>query len=149
MDQWHNKIQPSSGHKIRVPKKNLDTIQKKLLKQLPNWKIIKNLICLVDEEKFGNKRNRYVIPRNEVELTIKELHCKETAEHLGTDNTIEKIKSRFFWVNLSRDVKKFIREFFECQKFNRCKPTASQNWCLWLLKGLFNSLLWIWQVHCH
>ena len=48
------------------------------------------------------------MPRNEVELTIKELHCKETAGHLGIDKTIEKIKSRFFWINLSRDVKRFI-----------------------------------------
>ena len=43
----------SSGKK--VPKKNLDTIQKNLLKQLSNLKIIKNLIYLVDEDKFGNK----------------------------------------------------------------------------------------------
>ena len=42
----------SNGNKIKVPKKNLDTIQKKLLKQLPNLKIIKNLTYLVDEDKF-------------------------------------------------------------------------------------------------
>ena len=29
----------SSGNKFKVPKKNLDTIQKKFLKQLPNLKI--------------------------------------------------------------------------------------------------------------
>ena len=66
------------------------------------------------------------MPRNEVELTIKELHSKETAGHLGIDKTIEKIKSRFFWINLSRDVKKFIRECFDCQKVKPpkvyCKP---------------------------
>ena len=66
------------------------------------------------------------MPRNEVELTIKELHCKETAGHLGIDKTIEKIKSRFFWINLSRDVKRFIRECFDCQKVKPpkvyCKP---------------------------
>ena len=37
-------------------------------------------------------------------------HCKETAGHLGSDKTIERIKSRFFWTNLSRDVKKFVKE---------------------------------------
>ena len=66
------------------------------------------------------------MPSNEVKLTIKELHRKETAGHLGTYNTIEKIKSRFFWVNISRDVKKFIRECSECQKVKTpkafCKP---------------------------
>ena len=104
----------------------MDATQKKSLKQLPKSRIIKSLIYLVDENKFGNKRNRYVILSNEVKSTIKELHCKETAVHLGTDKTIEKMKSRFFWVNLSRDVKKFIRECYDCQKVKPpkayCKP---------------------------
>ena len=65
-----------------------------------NLKIIKDLIYLVDEDKFKNKRYRYLMPRNEVELTIKELHCKETAGHLGIDKTSEKVKSRFFWINI-------------------------------------------------
>ena len=66
------------------------------------------------------------MPSNEIQLTINELHCKETAGHLGTDKTIEKIKSRFFWINLSRDVKKFIQEGYDCQKVKPpkvyCKP---------------------------
>ena len=103
-----------------------NNIQKKLLKYLPHFKIIKNLIYLVDEDKHGYERNRYVMPRNEIELTMKELRCKETAKHLGTDKTIEKIKSRFFWINLSRDVKKFVRECYDCQKVKPpktyCKP---------------------------
>ena len=37
----------SIGHKIKVPKKDLDTVRKKLLKHLPNLKII---IYLVDED---------------------------------------------------------------------------------------------------
>ena len=79
------------------------TSKKKLSKQLLNLKIIKGLIYLVDEEKFKNKRYRYLMPRDEVELTIKELHCKETAGHLGIDKTSEKVKSRFFWINIRPD----------------------------------------------
>ena len=75
-------------------KKDLNNIQKKMLKYLPNLKIIKDFIYLVDEDKSGNKRRRFLIPRNEIEITMKELHCKETAGCLGTDKTIEKIKSR-------------------------------------------------------
>ena len=101
-------------------------IKRKLLKQMSNLQIKKDLIYLVDEDKFKNKRYRYLMPRNEVELTIKELHSKETAGHLGVDKTIEKIKQRFFWVNLSRDVKKLIRECYDCQKAKPpkvyCKP---------------------------
>ena len=42
------------------------------------------------------------------------------------DNEIEKIKSRFFWTNLSTEVKKFVKEWFDCQKVKPpktyCKP---------------------------
>ena len=87
----------SEQNKIKINKKELDNnIQRKLLKYLPHLKIIKNLIYLVDEDKYGNKRHRYVMQKKEIELTMKELHCTETAGHLGTDKTIERIKSRFF-----------------------------------------------------
>ena len=117
----------TNKERFEIDKKDPNTnIKRKLLKQLPNLQIIKDLIYLVDEDKFKNKRYRYLMPRNEVELTIKELNCKETAGQLGIDKTIEKIKSRFFCKNLSRDVKRFIRECFDCQKVKPpkkyCKP---------------------------
>ena len=128
--RWLKKIIKSkrtNEERFELDKQDPNTnIKRKLLKQLPNNQIIKDLIYLVDEDKFKNKRSRYLMPRNEVELTIKELHCKETAGHLGIDKTIEKIKSRFFWINLSRDVKRFIRECFDFQKVKSpkvyCKP---------------------------
>ena len=70
----------------------------------------------MDHDKFGNQTKRYVMPKNEINLTIAELHNKETAGHLGVDKTLERVKSRFFWINLSRDVKKFVRECHGCQK---------------------------------
>ena len=67
------------------------------------------------------------MPRNEIELAMKNMHCKETTGQLGTDKTIENIKSRFFWINLSRDAKKFIGECFDCQKLSPPKCTSSRN----------------------
>ena len=84
-----------------------------------------------------------VIPRYEVELKIKELHCKETAGHLGTDKTIKKIKSRFFWFNLSKDVKNFIREFYDCQKVKPPKAYCKPKLVPLAPRGLFNSFRWI------
>ena len=127
----------TSREKFKFDKKDPNTnIKMKLLRHLSNLHIVKDLIYLVDEDKYKNKRYRYLMPRREVELTIKELHCKETAGHLGIDKTIEKIKSRFFWINLSRDVKRFIRECFDCQKVKPPRYIASQSWCLCLRQGL-------------
>ena len=94
----------TSKEKFELDKRDPNTnIKKKLRKHMPSLKIIKDLIYLVDEDKFKNKRYRYLMPRNEVELTIKELHCKEAAGHLGIDKTSEKVKSRFFWINIRPD----------------------------------------------
>ena len=105
----------TNNDRPKTKRKGLIPTQKKLLKYLPSFIILKDLIYFVDEDKFGNERHRYVMPKNETNLTMQELHCIETAGHLGTDKTIEKIKSRFFWINLSKDVKKFIK-CFNCQK---------------------------------
>ena len=66
-----------------------------------------------------------MMPKKEIDLKMKELHCKETAGHLWTDKTLEKIKSMFFWINLSMDVKKFVRECFDCQKVKPQRRTIS------------------------
>ena len=58
----------TNNERFKLDKNDPNTnIKKKLLKQLPSLKIIKDLIYLVDEDKFKNKRYRYLMPRNEVE----------------------------------------------------------------------------------
>ena len=65
------------------------------MKHIFNFKIIKDLIYFIDKDKFVMESKRYVMPKNEVNSTIQELHCKETAGHLGAGKTIEKIQSGF------------------------------------------------------
>ena len=49
----------TNKERFELDKKDPNTnIKKKLLKQLPNFQIIKDLIYLVDEDKFKNKRSR-------------------------------------------------------------------------------------------
>ena len=124
--RWLNKVirqRDLSNGRPKITRKSLIPTQKKLLKDIPSFIILKNIIYFVDDDKFGNKRHPYVMPKNETNLTI---HCKETAGHLGTDKTIEKIKSRFSWINLSKDIKKFVK-CFDCQKVKTPEHTASQS----------------------
>ena len=76
----------ASNGRPKITKKSLIPTQKKLLKHLPSFVILKNLI--VDEDKCGNERHRYVMPKNQHNLKKRELNCKETGGHLGTDKTI-------------------------------------------------------------
>ena len=125
MAERHHSPENVNKGRVNITRKGLIPEQKKLQKCLPNFIILKDLIYFVDEDKFGNERHQYVMPKNEHNLTMQELHCEETAGQLGTDKTIEKIKSRFFWINLNRDVKKFVK-CFDWQKVKtpktECKP---------------------------
>ena len=78
-----------------IVRKGLIPTQKKLLKYLTSFIILKDLIYFVDEDKFGNEKHRYAMPTNEINSTMQELHCKETAGHLGTDKTIERSNHGF------------------------------------------------------
>ncbi len=44
--------------------------------------------------------------------------------HFGRDKTIEKICSRFFWKNMTDDIKEYVRRCDKCQrmsgKFHKC-----------------------------
>ena len=71
-------------------------IKRKLLKQMSNLQIKKDLIYLVDEDKFKNKRYRYLMPRNEVELTIKELHPKRQQDTSGWTKQSKKLNNVSF-----------------------------------------------------
>ena len=54
----------------KIARKGVIPIQKKLLKYLPSFLILKDLIYFVAEDKFGNKRHGYAMPKNEQKLTI-------------------------------------------------------------------------------
>ena len=60
----------------KITRKGLIATQKKLLKYLSDFRKMKDLIYFVDEDKFGNERCRYVMPNNEINITMQELHCK-------------------------------------------------------------------------
>ena len=125
MAERHHSPENVNNGRVNITRKGLIPAQNKLQQCLPNFIIPKDLIYFVDEDKVGNERHRYAMPKNEINSTMQELHCRETAGHLGTDKTIEKIKSRFFRTNSSRDVKKFVK-CFDCRKLKTpktyCKP---------------------------
>ena len=53
----------------KVNKKELCNIKKKLLKHTKSLWIIKDLIYLLDHDYFGNQTRRYVMPKNQIDLT--------------------------------------------------------------------------------
>lgn len=63
-----------------------------------------------------------ITPERKIEI-LKENHNGNFAQHFGENKTIARIKSKYFWENIEKDVKEFIGKCLYCQqeKLNRLR----------------------------
>ena len=68
-----------------------------------------------------------VLPKEMRNLVLKELHDSPTRGHLGVKKTIQRVKLRFFWYGLSKDVEKWCKRCDICasRKMPSKKPKLS------------------------
>ncbi len=67
-----------------------------------------------------------VVPSELTREALCHVHVKESG-HLGQHKTILKAEEFFYWPNLRRDVKEFVRECIVCQQF-KAGNTLEQQW---------------------
>ena len=67
---------------------------------------------------YGNNR-RLILPSELTYKIFEQLHKHRIAGHLGRDKTLASIKQRFYWVNLTKDVKRWCQL---CDICSRRKP---------------------------
>lgn len=61
-----------------------------------------------------------VVPRCRVTTIIKEYHDSPLTGHGGVDKTLDRIRKRYFWIGMRKDVTQYIAKCLNCQRF---KPT--------------------------
>lgn len=92
--------------------------------------------CFIKENKLYMKvagREVLVLPNSLVDSVIKQVH--EEMGHQGAYKVIKYVKERFYWPNLSRDVKKIVNKCHICQLskcnnfkyFGPCQPIVTQD----------------------
>ena len=63
---------------------------------------------------------QYVVRNNTIQVQREELmeqmHSSLLSGHLMYDKTLYKVKQRFFWPNLNKDLHEFIKSCSKCQK---------------------------------
>jgi hypothetical protein len=76
---------------------------------------IYNRVYITNQDKFID---RLVIPQSLKRSILKE--CHETG-HFGYSRSYEKLKERFYWSGMSRDMKDFVESCDECSRRNHTK----------------------------
>ena len=85
--------------------KNVDKEEKYVQKNRVLYKI-------KDENKFR------VIRRFELEGIMYMMHDHELSAHFGIQATYEKVKEKYWWKNMKRDVEKYVKSCDNCQRRN-------------------------------
>ncbi len=60
------------------------------------------------------KRLQLVLPKSLHSVTLGGLH--DDVGHLGWDRTLDLVRKRFYWPNLTRDVEEYLRQCERCVK---------------------------------
>ena len=120
---------------------DLESVRKQLLddkeikkgpfKRFKNISIDQNSMLLM-------KGFRYIIPRSLTNKIIQEYHCQQ---HVGIENTIMLLRTRFYWKGLSKEVHDFVTN---CRVCRQCKhlpnPRAPLNSTQESASVIFNRL---------
>src|SRR6185369_12222247 len=92
-------------------------------------RIIKNITNERKYEIKGNvlfrikKEDRLrVIKKYEYEGLMYMMHDNELSGHFGINATYEKIREKYYWKNMKRDVEEYVKSCWECQM--RGKPSG-------------------------
>ena len=69
------------------------------------------------EKMIGKSFVRTVLPQSFVNMALQLVYASPVAGHLGIAKTIQRAKTNFYWVNLDRDAKEYVKSCMLCQKF--------------------------------
>ena len=84
-----------------------------LLKQRKRLSLSKEGVLMV---KTPHGNHQVVLPAQMVREVLSVAHDLPASGHLGSDKTLEKVRARFYWPTLFRDVSRYCRTCPSCQK---------------------------------
>ena len=69
------------------------------------------------ENPFGvNERRRVVVPESARVSILQLTHSSDSASHMGTTRTWQRVRNWFWWPNMKKDIEDFIRGCEQCSK---------------------------------
>ena len=98
----------------KIPEDYTDRQKEQLVNQARYFEIRHNL--LYKKNRKDPDKPLRVIKWTEVEPILYMMHKHPTARHLGTDAMYYKIAERYYWDQMYRDIKEYVKTCEECQK---------------------------------
>ena len=96
--------------------------------------------CLfyIDKRRDGSTLKRLVIKEDEKSRVFEECHSADFSGHAGRDNTIRKIKQRYYWPDYYKDTVEMVRRFnLHCHACFFILVTPSTMRCLRIFRGIY------------
>lgn len=81
-----------------------------------SFKIENDVLYKISQDPLGNQKLLLCVPLALRKRVLEELHDDVTSGHLGVLKTYTKVRNRFFWKNLERTVRKYVKRCEACQK---------------------------------
>lgn len=85
-----------------------------LARRAKNFRITDGVIYKVNPSPDG-LQNLLVIPKHLIKEVLFSNHCEPLSGHLGIAKTLHKIRNRYYWTGLQKDVEKFVKGCVDCQ----------------------------------
>ena len=98
------------------PPQPSNAVQNELIRNYNQLRVVDNTLYFKDEDSLGRTRFRYVVPTQMRIKFVKMMHEDPFNGHLGYDKTLEKVRERFYWHRLARDVKNVVTHCNSCQR---------------------------------
>ena len=101
---------------------------KSLVSQFDRLCLKDNLICRKWEDMSTNQTSyQYIVPYSERRNVLRQYHDERTAGHFGIRKTLSKVRLRYYWPGLQRDVRQYIAGCIPCTKrksdnVTKCAP---------------------------
>ena len=85
-----------------------------LKRRAKNFRLIDGVLYKVNPSTEGAE-NLLGIPKHLIKEILFSHHCEPLSGHWGIAKTLHKIKNRYYWTNLQKDVEKFVKGCVDCQ----------------------------------
>ena len=83
-------------------------------RRIKNFRIKNDILYKINPNSQG-REDLLAVPKNLIGEIIYSNHSEPLSGHLGTTKTLYKIKNRFYWNGLQKDIEKFIKGCPDCQ----------------------------------